>query len=97
MSTFYGVASTEEARAYLDHPILGRRLRDAARAALEAPVGLRAEEIFGSIDAMKLRSSMTLFHRVASDEPLFGAVLRRYFDGVEDEATLELLGEADRR
>jgi uncharacterized protein (DUF1810 family) len=53
--------------------------------------GRTAEEILGSIDAMKLRSSMTLFRRAAPDEPAFALVLGRYYDGVEDEATLARL------
>ncbi len=92
-SRYYGIASLEEARAYLAHPILGPRIRHAARAALEAPAGRAAEQVFGSIDTLKLRSSMTLFHRAAPDEPAFPAVLGRYFGGREDEATLRLLGE----
>ena len=90
----YGLASLEEARAYLAHPILGPRIREAAEAALAAPQRLSAEDIFGPIDAMKLRSSMTLFHRASPDQPAFGAVIDRYFGGVEDQATIELIGGA---
>jgi uncharacterized protein (DUF1810 family) len=90
-SRFYGIASLEEARAYLAHPVLGARLRESA-AALLATTGRTAPEILGSIDAIKLRSSMTLFHRVAPDEPAFAAVLERFFDGRADEATDALLG-----
>ena len=90
-SQFYAIASREEARAYLDHPVLGPRLRECAGAVLEI-AGRTAEEIFGSIDAMKLRSSMTLFHRVAPDEPVFAQVLERYYGGVADDATDALLG-----
>ncbi|HJW21264.1 MAG TPA: DUF1810 domain-containing protein [Candidatus Limnocylindrales bacterium] len=91
VSRFYGLASLDEARAYLGHAVLGERLRAAAAAALAAPPQRSAEDVFGGIDAMKLRSSMTLFARVAPDEPVFRAVLRRYFDGLEDGATLALL------
>jgi uncharacterized protein (DUF1810 family) len=86
----YAIASLDEARAYLAHPVLGTRLRECARILTELP-GASAEEIFGGIDAMKLRSSMTLFARADPDEPLFGAVLDRYFGGVADAATDERL------
>lgn len=94
VSRFYGLASLDEARAYLGHPVLGPRLREAAAAALAAPRGRIVEEVFGGIDAMKLRSSMTLFARAAPGEPVFRDVLTRYFDGQEDELTLALLGGA---
>jgi uncharacterized protein (DUF1810 family) len=92
-SRFFGIASLGEARGYLAHPLLGARLRDAASAALAAPPGRSAEDVFGPIDATKLRSSMTLFHRAAPEDSLFAAVLGRYFDGHEDELTIQLLGE----
>src|SRR5450759_1438486 len=76
----------DEARVYLAHPVLGARLRECAEAAL-ATKGRAAEEIFGPTDAMKLRSSMTLFHRAAPDEPVFAHVLDRFYGGVADEAT----------
>ena len=90
MSQHYAISSLDEARAYLAHPVLGARLRECARLVL-AVEGRTAEEILGSIDAVKLRSSMTLFHRAAPDEPEFGLVLDRYYDGAEDEATLARL------
>jgi len=90
MSRHFAIGSLDEARAYLAHPVLGPRLRECARLVL-AVEGRTAEEILGSIDAMKLRSSMTLFHRAAPDEPEFALILDRYFDGVEDEATLTRL------
>jgi len=83
----YAIASPAEAQAYLAHPVLGPRLRECARALL-GHAGLTAEDILGGIDAMKLRSSMTLFARAAPDEPVFAQVLERYFGGAEDEATL---------
>ena len=91
MSQQYAISSLDEARAYLAHPILGPRLRECAATALAA-TGRTALEIFGSIDAMKLRSSMTLFHRAAPDEPVFAQVLERYYDGKADEATDARLG-----
>lgn len=90
MSRHFAIGSLDEARAYLAHPVLGARMRECARLIL-AIEGRTAEEILGSVDAMKLRSSMTLFHRAAPDEPKFGLVLDRYFDGAEDEATLARL------
>ena len=66
--------------------MLGPRLRECARVLAETS-GKTAEQIFGSIDGIKLRSSMTLFHRADPDEPAFAAVLQEYFDGQPDEAT----------
>ena len=86
----YGIASLEEARRYLAHPILGQRLEECAHALLELN-GTSARDILGPVDAMKLRSSMTLFARAAPDSPLFHDVLERYYGGVADEATDELL------
>jgi uncharacterized protein (DUF1810 family) len=90
MSLRYAVASIDEASAYLAHPILGPRLRECAGAVLDTS-GRSAEEILGGIDAVKLRSSMTLFHRAAPDEPVFAAVLDRFYGGVPDPATDRLL------
>ena len=86
MSRFYAIASLEEARAYLEHPVLGPRLRECAGLVL-ATRDRTAEAIFGGIDAVKLRSSMTLFHRAAPDDAVFAAVLERYFGGAADPAT----------
>lgn len=86
MSRRYAIASLDEARAYLAHPLLGARLRECASALLATTQGT-AEDILGATDALKVRSSMTLFHRVASDEPLFAQVLDRFYDGVPDAAT----------
>jgi uncharacterized protein (DUF1810 family) len=86
----YSITSLAEARAYLHDPILGTRLLEATRAVAELS-GSTANEIFGSTDATKLRSSMTLFARAAPDEPLFQRVLDRYFDGIADEQTDRLL------
>jgi uncharacterized protein (DUF1810 family) len=86
MSRFYGLESVDEARAYLDHPILGPRLRECVGAVL-ATSGSSAEQIFGSLDAMKVRSSMTLFHRAAPDEASFAEVLQRFYGGATDDAT----------
>lgn len=86
----YGIASLDEARAYLDHPVLGPRLLESAGALTELS-GRTAEQIFGGLDALKLRSSMTLFARAAPEQPRFGEVLARYFNGVEDRDTLQRL------
>ena len=82
----YAIADLGEARAYLDHPVLGPRLLECARvvADSEAP---SARALFGGIDAMKLRSSMTLFARAAPHEHVFTQVLDRYFGGAPDPAT----------
>jgi uncharacterized protein (DUF1810 family) len=93
MSQRYGIASLEEARAYLEHPVLGPRLRECAEAVL-AVGGASAEDIFGSVDAKKLRSSMTLFHRAAPHEAVFREVLERHFRGEADTRTDARLGAA---
>jgi uncharacterized protein (DUF1810 family) len=90
MAQEYAIRSLDEARAYLDHPVLGARLRESA-GVLAARSGLSASDILGGIDAIKLRSSMTLFARAAPGEPVFAAVLDRYFDGEPDPATEERL------
>lgn len=82
----YAISSLEEARAYLANPLLGARLRECTRALTELD-GASAVDVLGTVDAMKLRSSMTLFARAAPDEPLFRQVLDRYFVGAADEAT----------
>ncbi len=86
MSRRYAIASLDEAHQYLAHPILGERLGECAGILTELN-GKNAQEIFGAVDAMKLRSSMTLFARAAPESPLFRAVLEQYFGGVADEAT----------
>ena len=91
MSRRYAIASLDEARAYLAHPVLGRRLGECAAALLELGPDATAESVFGSIDARKLRSSMTLFARAAAADDRFGRVLDRYFGGTPDPLTLELL------
>lgn len=87
---FYAVASLEEAAAYVTHPLLGARLRDCAKLLLAVPER-SAAQILGGIDAMKLRSSMTLFQAAAPSELVFGKVLERFFGGVPDDATLRIL------
>lgn len=86
----YAIASIDEARAYLAHPVLGPRLGDCV-AALLAHTDRSAEQVLGEIDAIKLRSSMTLFSRAAPSEPLFEQVLDAFFDGAADPATEQLI------
>lgn len=86
MSQRYAITSLDEAGAYLRHDVLGPRLRECA-AILAGTTRRSAEQIFGSIDAVKLRSSMTLFLRAAPDEPVFQQVLDQFFDGSPDPAT----------
>lgn len=90
MARRYAIRSLEEARAYLAHPILGARLRECV-ASLQDLIGVTAEAVFGDIDAVKLRSSLTLFAEAGAG-PLFTAALDRWFGGVKDEATLGRLG-----
>jgi len=86
MAQRYAIRSADEARAYLDHPLLGRRLRECV-AALDALSDTTAGRVFGGIDAMKLRSSLTLFE--AAGAP-FGPTIERWF-GERDERTLSLI------
>ncbi len=91
-SRAYAIRSLNEAEEYLRDPLLGARLVECA-GILAALAGPTAEEILGPIDAMKLRSSMTLFARAAPEEEIFAEVLARYFDGRPDPATDALLEE----
>jgi uncharacterized protein (DUF1810 family) len=90
ISRTYAIGSLREARAYLEHPVLGPRLQRCAEL-VTAHRGFTAEQIFGAIDAIKLRSSMTLFARADPDEARFQLVLDDYFDGHRDDATIVLL------
>lgn len=87
----FALRSLDEARAYLDHPILGPRLRLCCEILLELE-GRSAEQIFGYPDVMKLRSSLTLFSQAAEDPGPFQALLDKYYGGEEDPRTLALLG-----
>jgi uncharacterized protein (DUF1810 family) len=88
-SQHYALSGAAEARDYLAHPVLGPRLAECARALLDLP-GDDAVAVLGPIDAVKLRSTMTLFSRAGGD-PVFAAVLTKYFAGAEDDATLDRL------
>lgn len=86
MAIQYAISGLDEARAYLGHPVLGPRLRECA--GIVAGLGGKdADDVFGYIDAVKLRSSMTLFAAAAPGEAVFTDVLARYFGGERDEAT----------
>jgi uncharacterized protein (DUF1810 family) len=87
---FYAIASLDEARAYLDHPILGSRLRQCAEALLLWARTRGAQQILGSIDAVKLKSSATLFDAVEAGG-VFEHLLVNFFSGERDERTLALL------
>lgn len=88
----YGISGRAEAQAYLAHPVLGPRLRQAAQAALAAP-GASAREIFGTPDDLKLRSCATLFATASESNSVFEALLDRYFEGLPDGRTLQMLGD----
>ena len=87
MAQHYAISGLAEAQAYLAHPVLGRRLLQCARTLTELDAA-DAEQVFGSVDAQKLHSSMTLFAAAAPDEPAFGKVLDKYFAGELDEGTM---------
>jgi uncharacterized protein (DUF1810 family) len=86
MSQRYAIASLDEAQAYVEHPVLGQRLAECARVLIELG-GNDAEAIFGGIDAVKLRSSMTLFARAMGDDSIYYGVLDQYFGGTPDPQT----------
>jgi uncharacterized protein (DUF1810 family) len=90
MSIRFAVASLDEAKAYLAHPVLGARLRECAQLALDVE-GKTARDIFGGIDEMKFRSSMSLFARAASDEDVFQRCIDKYFASASGPATLAKL------
>ena len=85
-SRTYAITSLAEARAYLAHPVLGARLIECAEILTRVP-GRTAEQIFGEVDALKLRSCVTLFRHAAPGVPVFSQVLDQYFDGIPDSAT----------
>lgn len=91
MAEHFGLASLAEARAYWAHPLLGPRLRRCCEQ-LEALAGSDPVDVLGSVDALKLRSCLTLFERAAPDEPLFARLLARHCRGERDAATLARLG-----
>lgn len=91
MADYYGIADLAEARAYLAHPVLGARLEEITLAVL-SPLDTDLDQLFGAIDALKFRSSMTLFARACEAEAsTFSEALDRYCEGRPDRRTLELL------
>ncbi len=92
MSRRFAIQSLAEARAYLEHPVLGPRLREIAEAAL-AVVGRSARELMGSPDDLKLRSCATLFAAVSPAGSVFHQLLDKYFDGRPDSRTEELMSQ----
>ena len=86
---YYGISGREEARLYLQHPVLGGRLREISLALLQHK-GMEAESILGGIDAMKVRSCMTLFDAISPND-VFAEVLNTFYAGSRSESTLALL------
>ena len=90
MAQLYAISSRQEAEAYLEHPVLGKRLRECTEI-VNSIKDSSANEIFGSPDDLKFRSSMTLFDKVAEEPEPFGTALEIYYDGEYDSETLERL------
>ena len=88
---YYSIRDLEEAREYYAHPVLGQRLREISGVLLELR-GSDPVAVFGDIDSMKLKSSMTLFAMAAPDDPIFQQVLDKYYGGEQDALTLRILG-----
>ena len=91
VSMEYGIKDLDEAAAYLNHPVLGWRLVEISNVLLTLETN-NAREIFGGSDAVKLRSSMTLFSLAPNADKVFQFVLDKFFNGKKDEKTLQLLG-----
>ena len=89
---YYAIKDAEQAQAYLRHPVLGARLKECVEILLRLK-GKTAIDIFGDIDAVKLRSSMTLFSVVAGQDSVFAKVLKKYFNAEPDALTLQILNE----
>jgi len=90
VSIEFAISDREEAVAYLQHPVLGPRLKECTRLVLLVE-GSSALEIFGSPDDIKFRSCMTLFAKVSSEDDIFERALQKYFDGAPDQLTLDRL------
>jgi uncharacterized protein (DUF1810 family) len=90
---YYAIKDAAEAQAYLQHPVLGKRLVEISEVLLQLP-GSDAYAIFGSPDDLKLRSSMTLFAALPGASPVFQQVLDKYYNGRKDEKTIALLGKS---
>lgn len=92
-SRYYAIETLQHARAFLAHPVLGIRLRECVDV-LNGHEGLTAERIFGYPDCLKLQSSLTLFHVAVPDDAGFSRALEKYYDGVGDQATINILRDA---
>lgn len=92
-STRYGLDDITEANAYLQHPVLGPRLVQISKAVLQLN-GKTAHDVFGSPDDLKLRSCMTLFATLEKTDPVFDAVLQKFFAGKKDSKTLDIINHA---
>lgn len=93
MAVRYAISGLAEAKAFLDHPVLGPRLAESV-AAMNGHAGRSAASILGGIDAMKFHSCVTLFALAAGEGSVFHAALARFFDGIPDAATLAILQRA---
>ena len=89
-NVFYAIKNIAEATQYLQHPVLGKRLIEISKAVLEIS-GKTANEIFGKPDDRKLKSCMTLFAQIKNTDPIFQKVLDKYYQGIKDEKTIQLL------
>ncbi|MBO9571776.1 MAG: DUF1810 domain-containing protein [Chitinophagaceae bacterium] len=89
-SRYFAITSLQEAREYLEHPLLGKRLIEITSALLDQP-DKNARNIFGSPDDQKLHSSMTLFSLLPGADPVFRQVIDEYFNGINDERTVRLI------
>lgn len=87
---FYAIQNLDEASRYLHHPVLGTRLVEISSALLNLTTD-NASAVFGSVDAMKLKSSMTLFSLLKNSNPVFQKVLEKFFNGMKDQKTIELI------
>jgi uncharacterized protein (DUF1810 family) len=90
LANYYGISSRQEAEAYLAHPVLGPRLRECTRL-VNMVEGRSIDQILGSPDNLKFRSSMTLFASTCSENQIFKDALQKYFGGRPDQLTIELL------
>ena len=92
MAHIYGISGLDEAKAYLEHPVLSERLYELCNELLKHK-DKTAFEIFGDIDEMKLKSSMTLFSLASENHSIFDEVLECFFDGKKDEITVNLINQ----
>jgi uncharacterized protein (DUF1810 family) len=93
-SKFYALKSVDEAKEYLSHPVLGKRLIEISKALLDLP-SVNAHSIFGSPDDVKLKSSMTLFASLPNADRVFQSVLEKFFYGEKDDKTLKIISEKE--